>query len=192
MKFCAECGASNVSHRIPEGDTHARHVCGACGFINYVNPKVIAGSIPTWEDQILLCRRAIEPRVGLWTLPAGFLEMGETMSEGAKREALEEANAHVDIGDLYALYSVPHISQVYALFVGTLSEPIFSPGDESLEVALYREEEIPWDDIAFPAIHKTLELYFEDRRTGRFRTHAGDIVRTLGEQVEPLYRIRSN
>lgn len=192
MKFCAECGANDIHHRIPEGDTHPRDVCAGCGFINYVNPKVIAGCIPVWDNQLLLCRRAIEPRVGLWTLPAGFLEMGETMSEGAKREAFEEANAQVEIGDLYSLYSVPHISQVYAFFIGTLAEPSFSPGEESLEVALYREEDIPWDSIAFPAIHKTLQLYFEDRRNGRFRIHAGDIVRTAGEPAELLYRIRSN
>lgn len=192
MRFCPECGAAEVSHRIPAGDTHSRHVCDACGYVHYVNPKVIAGCIPVWEGQVLLCRRSIEPRRGYWTLPAGFLELGETMSEGARREALEEANARVEIGNLYALYSVPHISQVYALYSAELLDLDFSPGDESSEVALYREEDVPWDSIAFPAILKTLELYFEDRRRGRFRTHAGDIVRRPDGPVQPLYRIRSN
>jgi len=159
--------------------------------VHYVNPKIIAGSIPVWEGRILMCKRAIEPRRGFWTLPAGFLELGETMSEGARREALEEANARVEIGDLYALYSVPHISQIYALFSGSLLDVDFSPGRESSQVVLYREEDIPWGEIAFPAIRKTLELYFEDRRRGRFRTHAGDIIRESGKAHEPIYRIRS-
>jgi ADP-ribose pyrophosphatase YjhB (NUDIX family) len=191
VRFCLECGAGEVRRRIPDGDTHTRDVCDACGYVHYVNPKIIAGSIPVWEGRILMCKRAIEPRRGFWTLPAGFLELGETMSEGARREALEEANARVEIGDLYALYSVPHISQVYALFSGSLLDVDFSPGSESSQVVLYREEDVPWGEIAFPAIRKTLELYFEDRRRGRFRTHAGDIIRESGKAHEPLYRIRS-
>ncbi len=177
MKYCLECGSSEVEHRIPAGDNMPRHVCGSCGYIHYVNPKVIAGCLPVWNDQVLMCKRAIEPRYGLWTLPAGFLEMGETLAEGASREAWEEAYAKVEIGRLYALFSVPHISQVYAIFHVRLVDLDFAPGEESLETALYFEEEIPWDTIAFPAVHKTLELYFEDRREGRLRTHTGEIRR---------------
>lgn len=191
MNFCTHCGERLV-RQVPEGDSRLRHVCPACRHVHYVNPKVVAGAIPQWEGQILLCRRAIEPRRGGWTLPAGFLEDGETMAEGARREAIEEAHASVEIEELYALYSVPHISQVYAFFRSRLLDLDFRPGAESLEVRLYREEEIPWRELAFPAVHKTLELFFADRRQGRFRTHAGDILRHPGERFEPIFRIRSN
>jgi len=191
VNYCPECGAAAVSLRVPPGDTRARQLCERCGHIAYVNPKMVAGAIPVWEEKVLLCRRAIEPRAGLWTLPAGFLELGETMAEGARREALEEANADVEIGDLYALYSVPHISQVYALFRARLLDASVAPGEESLEVALFSEEAIPWAEIAFPAIGKTLELYFEDRGRGRYRTHAGDILRASQEDPTAIFRIRS-
>ena len=173
MKFCSQCGCQ-LELRVPEGDNRQRHVCSSCGAIHYQNPKVVTGCIPEWQGRVLLCRRAIAPRYGLWTLPAGFLENGETMSEGAAREALEEANAKLEVGELFAIYSVPHINQVYAFFRSRLLDPEVWPGEESLEVVLANESEIPWDDIAFPAVHKTLELYFEDRRSGRFRTHSGE------------------
>lgn len=192
MNYCPECGSDALVTRVPEGDTHAREVCESCGYVHYVNPKVIVGCIPTWGERVLLCKRAIEPRRGWWTLPAGFLEMGETMAEGAQREALEEANAVVETGALFAIYSVPHISQVYALFQAELQNDQVSAGEESLEVGLYLESEIPWDEIAFPAMHRTLELFFENRREGRYRTHGGDIVRRIGDEPETIFRIISS
>jgi len=167
MKYCCQCGAS-VSLRVPHGDDRRRHVCDACGAIHYQNPKVIAGCIPVWEDRVLLCKRAIEPRLGYWTLPAGFMELGETLAEAARREALEEANVEVEIGPLYVIYSLPHFSQVYAFFRATMLEPRFSAGQESLEVRLFREEEIPWEQLSFATVQRSLHLFFGDRRRGGY------------------------
>jgi len=142
MKFCSECG-SKVVLRIPEGDTLPRYICPNCHAIHYQNPKVIVGCIPEWENKILLCKRAIAPHRGKWTLPAGFMENHETLIQGATRETFEEANARVEIRKLYAIYSLPHISQVYVLFRAKLLDLDFSPGIESLEVRLFEEQEIP-------------------------------------------------
>jgi len=142
MKFCSNCGAP-VTSRIPPGDTLPRHVCDACHAIHYQNPRMVVGCIPEWDDRILLCRRAIEPRHGLWTVPAGYMENGETTFAGAQRETLEEANARVEIGPLYALYNIPHINQVYILFRARLLDTDVSPGAETLEVRLLAEAEIP-------------------------------------------------
>jgi ADP-ribose pyrophosphatase YjhB (NUDIX family) len=142
---------------------------------------MVVGCLPEWQDRLLLCRRAIEPRYGLWTLPAGFMELGETLQEGAARETLEEAGAQVEMGELYTLFNLPHINQVYLLFRSRLLELDFAPGTESLEVALFREQEVPWMDIAFPVIRETLWLYFRDRARGDFGLHTGDIVRVPGE-----------
>ena len=174
MKFCSQCGAT-VEHKVPEGDTLPRYVCDACDTIHYQNPKVVTGCIPEWEDKILLCRRAIEPRTGLWTLPAGFMENSETSSEGAARETLEEACARVEIGDLYALFNIPHISQVYLLFRARLLDLDYSPGLESLEVNLFAEHEIPWDEIAFAVVKETLQRYFKDRARGVYSLQVDDI-----------------
>jgi ADP-ribose pyrophosphatase YjhB (NUDIX family) len=174
IKFCNSCGAE-VTHRIPEGDTLLRAVCDACGSIHYVNPKIVVGCLPVWEDRILICKRAIEPRYGLWTLPAGFMEMNESASEGAAREALEEANARVEIEDLYTVYSIPHISQVYMMFRARLIDADVSPGAESLEVKLVTEEEIPWDALAFQMVRRTLEHFLADRKRGTFLPRFGDI-----------------
>lgn len=174
IRHCNACGAA-VESRVPAGDTHARAVCPACGHIQYQNPKVVVGSVPVWEDRILLCRRAIEPRHGKWTLPAGFMEQGETAPEGAAREALEEANARIDVEQLYTLFSVPHISQVYLIFRARLLDLGFSPGDESLEVKLVREEDIPWDQLAFASVRRTLVHYCEDRKSGVFLPRFGEI-----------------
>lgn len=176
MNYCSTCGAP-VSLKVPAGDTLPRHVCTACATIHYQNPKVVVGCIPEWEDRILLCKRAIEPRYGLWTLPAGFMENQETLQQGAARETLEEAEARVRVGELYTLFNLPHISQVYALFRSQLLDLDFGPGSESLEVVLMREDEIPWAELAFPVIHESLKLYFQDRAAGRFRLHCGDIER---------------
>lgn len=174
INFCNSCGKT-VTHRIPEGDSLARAVCDACGTIQYQNPKIVVGCLPTHGDRILICKRAIEPRYGLWTLPAGFMENDESAAEGAAREALEEANARVEIQDLYTVYSIPHISQVYMMFRARLLDADVSPGVESLEVKLVREEEIPWDQLAFAMVKRTLEHFLEDRRRGSFTVRFGDI-----------------
>ncbi len=145
--------------------------------VHYQNPKVVVGCIPAWEDKILLCRRAIEPRSGLWTLPAGFMERGETTQAGAARETLEEANARVEVGPLYSLFNLPHIDQVYLLFRSRLLDLDFYPGEESSEVRLFSEAEIPWGELAFPVVRETLVLYFRDQVTGYQGMYSGDIVR---------------
>lgn len=174
MNFCSNCGAP-VEVRIPDGDTLPRHVCPSCGAIHYSNPKLVIGSIPEWEGSILLCRRAIEPRHGLWTLPAGFMENNETIVQAAMRETVEEANANVEIGELYALYNLPHISQVYMMFRARLLDLSFRPGIETLEVKLFTEAEIPWEALAFRTIRETLKRFFEDRGSGKYRFHIGTI-----------------
>ena len=176
MKFCSDCGAA-VSLKIPAGDSLPRYVCDACATINYQNPKMIVGCIAEWENRILLCRRAIEPRMGLWTVPAGFMENGETTAQGASRETLEEANARVEVGPLYAMYNIPHINQVYILFRARLLDLDFSAGTESLEVKLFDEADIPWEQIAFATVRNTLTHYYTDRKAGEYRFHLGTIER---------------
>ncbi|MEN8179989.1 MAG: NUDIX hydrolase [Pseudomonadota bacterium] len=176
MKYCSHCGAE-VEVKVPDGDNRPRFICRECDSIHYQNPKVVVGCIPVWEDRILLCRRAIEPRYGLWTLPAGFMENGETTQEGAARETMEEANARVEVGNLYSLFNLPRIDQVYMLFRSQLLDLDFGPGDESLEVMLFREEEIPWKEIAFPVVEETLKLFFTDLGNGGFPLREGTIVR---------------
>ncbi|MGU9957258.1 MAG: NUDIX hydrolase [Arenicellales bacterium WSBS_2016_MAG_OTU3] len=176
MKFCSECAAP-VLVRIPDGDNRPRHVCANCNTIHYSNPKVVAGCVVTWEDKILLCKRAIQPRYGLWTVPAGFLENGETVQAGAQRETMEEACAHVEIDDLYAVYNIAHVDQIYMIFRGHLNAPVFATGLESLEVGLYKEDEIPWDKLAFKVVTETLMRFYSDQKRGSFRPFVGDIVR---------------
>ncbi len=177
MKFCSNCGAP-VTLRVPPGDTLPRHVCDACHAIHYQNPRMVVGCIAEWEDKILLCRRGIEPRHGLWTVPAGYMENGETTFEGAMRETLEEANARVEIGPLYALYNIPHISQVYILFRAKLLDENIKAGAETLEVRLFCEHEIPWDQLAFATIRNTLTHYYNDRRQEEYKFHIGTIEPT--------------
>lgn len=166
MKFCSECGSGRLEFIIPKGDSLPRYVCPDCETIHYLNPKIIVGALPIWEDKILLCKRAIEPRYGKWTFPCGFMENEETVEEGACRETLEEANARIRITGLQSIYSIPHISQVYMVFHSNLEDLDFSPGEESLEVGLFREEDVPWDEIAFSAVKFSLESYFRDRKKG--------------------------
>jgi ADP-ribose pyrophosphatase YjhB (NUDIX family) len=166
MNFCSQCG-SRVSLRIPPGDHLARHVCDACGAIHYQNPRVVVGCVPEYEGRILICKRAIEPRLGYWTVPAGFMENGETLQQGAARECYEEALAEVEIGSLLSLVTVLGAHQVHVFFRAQLGKPEFGPGPESLEVKLVTPDEIPWADIAFPSTRFTLERYLEDRRAGR-------------------------
>ncbi|MCB1791960.1 MAG: NUDIX hydrolase [Gammaproteobacteria bacterium] len=179
MKYCSVCG-NEVHVTIPQGDNRPRHVCVHCGTIHYHNPKVVAGCIAYWQDKVLMCRRAIEPRLGLWTVPAGFMENGETTYEGAMRETLEEANARVAVDNLYVTVNLPHINQVYMLFRGRLLDLEFSPGEESLDVALMTQEQIPWDSMAFPTVTEALQLYFADRERGSFPVRMLDIVREGG------------
>ena len=174
INYCSRCGAS-VSLKIPPGDTLERHVCASCGTIHYQNPKLVVGSLPEWQDKVLLCRRAIEPRRGMWTLPAGFMENNETLPQAAVRETVEEACARIEIGEMFTLISVPHISQVHAIYRARLLDLDFSPGIESLEVGLFSENEIPWQEIAFRTIALTLRHYFADRRTGSFGFHTSEL-----------------
>ncbi|MBI4809403.1 MAG: NUDIX hydrolase [Nitrosomonadales bacterium] len=179
MNFCPTCGAP-VELRTPQDDHRERHVCTACHTIHYQNPKIIAGAIPEWTDgRILLCRRAIEPRHGLWTLPAGFMENGETTTQAAARETLEEANARIEVLGLYAMYNLPYIDQVQLLFRARLLDLDFSPGVESLEVELFSEEQIPWDTLAFRPISYTLKHFFDDRRRGDFKFRSADLERPV-------------
>ncbi|MDA7085405.1 NUDIX hydrolase [Pseudomonas sp. SA3-5] len=163
MKFCSQCG-SPVTLRIPEGDNRLRHVCEHCHTIHYQNPRIIAGCLPVWGQRVLLCRRAIEPRRGYWTLPAGFMENGETLEQAAARETHEEACARVRDLSLYTLFDLPHINQVYMFFRADLVDLDFAVGEESLEVQLFEESEIPWSELAFPTVGRTLECYFADRQ----------------------------
>ena len=167
VKYCSACGSA-TERRIPEGDQHLRDVCSRCHTIHYQNPKVITGSLPVYQDKVLMCRRAIEPRQGFWTLPAGFMELGETAAEGAIRETLEEANAAVDIQLLYLSFDIAIFGQITMLFLATLPQPIFSAGEESEEVKLFSEDEIPWDELAFETTRVALRHFFADRKTNQF------------------------
>ncbi|KAA3617525.1 MAG: NUDIX domain-containing protein [Calditrichaeota bacterium] len=161
MKYCSNCG-NRVSLKIPEGDTHARFVCDNCHVIHYQNPRMVVGCLPIWDDKILICKRAIEPKYGLWTLPAGFMENGETVEEGALRETLEESGAEVKIERLHSLYSLPQANQVYAIYLANMTSAYFDPGTESLECKLITVDQIPWDEIAFTAIKFSLKKYVEN------------------------------
>jgi ADP-ribose pyrophosphatase YjhB (NUDIX family) len=175
MKFCSACGAT-VELRIPREDSRLRHICTECDTIHYENPKLVVGTIPVWENKILLCKRAIEPRYGLWTLPGGFMENGESTGDAAIRETLEEANARVELDDLYSMYSLPYINQVHLFFRARLLDMGFSPGIESLEVQLFSESEIPWQDLAFRPVRFSLEHYFAERKAGRFSLLVGELA----------------
>jgi ADP-ribose pyrophosphatase YjhB (NUDIX family) len=178
MNYCSQCG-KELSYTIPAGDDRHRHVCPACDTVHYQNPNIITGCIAVHEDRVLLCKRAIEPRAGLWTLPAGFLENGETLSEGALRESREEANANLALEGLYGIFDITHINQVYMLYRATLLDLSFHPGDESLETALFAESEIPWDALAFPVIGLALEHFYEDLARGDFTLKTGRIQKRM-------------
>lgn len=174
MKFCPSCGAA-TEIRVPAGDTRLRAICTRCETIHYVNPKMVLGTIPIWQDQVLLCRRAIEPRLGMWTLPAGFMEVGESTADGAMRETLEEAGARVALGPLFSVFDIPHVDQVHLFYLAELRDLNFAAGPESLEVQLFHERDIPWNTIAFRTVTATLRFYFHDRSTGVLSVHTGDI-----------------
>ena len=177
MKFCSQCGSKNIEYSVPLGDNRQRYHCLDCNSVFYENPKIVAGCIPVWKDKILMCKRGIEPRYGLWTLPAGFMENGESTKEAAERETMEEAGTKVKDSRLYALFNLPQINQVYMMFLSNLYEPAFKAGEESLDCRLCLESEIPWDQIAFPTITYSLKLFFKDRSNGRFFLHTADLKR---------------
>ena len=190
MKFCSEC-AHPVILKIPADDTRERHVCDNCGVIHYQNPKMVVGSIPVWDDGdqpcVLLCRRAIEPRHGFWTLPAGFMENGETTSDGAARETFEEAGARVEMHELFSVLNVPHVHQVHLFYRASLLDLDYVAGVESLEVKMFSEKTVPWSEIAFPTVSNTLRFFFADharvRQGGAYQLHLHDIGRP--ERLEP-------
>jgi len=176
MNFCSHCGSDDIHLQVPNGDNRLRHVCTNCGTIHYSNPKIVTGCLPIWEDRVLLAKRSIEPRLGFWNVPSGYMENGETVEEGARREVREEVIAEVNITGLHAIFSIPHINQVYMHFLGELLGPeAFGSGEESLEVRLFKESEIPWQEIAFTSSIYTLENYFADRRLGRTQLHIGQM-----------------
>jgi ADP-ribose pyrophosphatase YjhB (NUDIX family) len=174
MKYCSLCGHS-LTLRVPEDDDRERHVCANCGHVHYVNPVIVVVALPCYEDKILLCKRAIEPRYGLWTLPGGFMELGESTLEAATRETLEEAGARIDTLELYAIYHVIHIDQVHMFYRARLCDLDFAAGSESLEVRLFREDEIPWNEMAFLAVGDALRQFFRDRPSGSFPLRLADL-----------------
>lgn len=179
IKHCRECG-SPVVYRLPDdGDTRQRAVCPQCQTIHYENPLNVVGTVPYWGDTgeyILLCKRNIEPRWGKWTLPAGFMELGETTAQGAQRETDEEAGALIELGELFTLMNVARVGQVHLYYRARLLSTDFNPGHETLEARLFTEATIPWDEIAFRTVRETLECYFSDRRQGTYGFHVRDIV----------------
>jgi ADP-ribose pyrophosphatase YjhB (NUDIX family) len=175
IRFCRNCG-HEVRYTIPDDDNRERAVCPSCGFIHYENPLNVVGTVPVWGEQVLLCRRAIEPRRGYWTLPAGFLELGETTAAGAVRETDEEAGARIDLGPLFTLLNVVRVGQVHLFYLATLRDTEFAPGPESLDARLFHEHEVPWEEIAFRTVKETLHRFFEDRRKGEFGVHCADIA----------------
>jgi ADP-ribose pyrophosphatase YjhB (NUDIX family) len=170
IQYCNQCGA-NVTFSIPPGDSLPRHVCNVCGHIHYENPRLVVGCVVEWDDKILLCRRAIEPRRGYWTLPAGFMENGETTSQAAIRETHEEAGARILIDAPFAMISIAHINQVHLFYRGRMASPHFAAGEESLEVSLYQPEQIPWNELAFRSVALCLERYLADHASGEYSFH---------------------
>lgn len=178
MKYCSSCG-SKVELKVPQDDNFPRYCCTNCDAIHYQNPNIVTGTIPIMKDRILLCKRAIHPRPGMWTLPAGFLENGETLGQGAFRETLEETNTEVKMGNLYAIFNIPQISQVYMLFFAEVLREDFGETPESLEVKLFKEEEIPWQELAFPFVPIVLKNYFADRKVNKFDLKVETIERPV-------------
>jgi len=174
IDFCARCGTA-TEQRVPADDNRARAVCPSCGHVHYINPLNVVGTLPVWEDKVLLCRRNIEPRKGLWTLPAGFMEMHETTEEGALRETIEEAGARIEMQGIYSILNVVPAGQVHFFYRARLLDTQFDPGPETIEAKLFDERDIPWDELAFRTVKMTLERFFEDRQTGHFGMLCADL-----------------
>jgi ADP-ribose pyrophosphatase YjhB (NUDIX family) len=176
IKHCKNCGTA-VVYRLPDdGDTKQRAVCPVCHTVHYENPLNVVGTIPVWGEQVLLCKRAIEPRYGKWTLPAGFMELNETVSEGAARETVEEAGALFEMGAFFSLVNIPSVGQVHLFYRAKLLSDQFDPGSETIEARLFTEDEIPWNEIAFKTVAETLKRFFADRRLGHYGIHVFDIA----------------
>ena len=175
IKHCRVCGAP-AAYRVPVDDNRERATCTACGEIHYENPINVVGTVPVWGEQVLLCRRNIEPRYGFWTLPAGFLELGESTAEGALRETDEEAGARIELQGLFTVLNVVRVGQLHLYYRARMLDTTLAPGPETIEARLFREDEVPWDQIAFRTVRQTLEHYFADRTSGVFPVHAGDIA----------------
>ena len=175
IKHCRVCG-TEVAYRMPADDNRERAVCPACGEIHYENPLNVVGTVPVWQEQVLLCRRNIEPRYGLWTLPAGFMELGETTSEGAARETVEEAGAKIEMGELFTMLDVVRVGQVHLVYRARMLDTTLDPGPETIEARLFREDEVPWDELAFRTVRETLQHFFADRRRGVYTLHVGTIA----------------
>lgn len=173
-KFCKACG-SKVEYQVPADDNRERATCTACHTVHYENPLNVVGTVPVWDDKVLLCRRNIEPRHGYWTLPAGFMELAETTEQGALRETEEEAGARVELQGLFTLLNVPRVGQVHFFYRARLLDTDFAPGPETIEARLFSEDEVPWEELAFRTVRETLRRYFDDRRTGQFGLHCADI-----------------
>jgi ADP-ribose pyrophosphatase YjhB (NUDIX family) len=174
IKHCRACGSA-VLYRTPADDNRDRATCTACETIHYENPVNVVGTLPVFEDKVLLCRRNIEPRLGLWTLPAGFMELGETTEEGALRETIEEAGARIELEGLFSMLNVVRAGQVHLFYRARMLDTHLDPGPETIEARLFVEDEVPWDEIAFRTTKRTLEFFFEDRRAGRFGVHLADV-----------------
>jgi ADP-ribose pyrophosphatase YjhB (NUDIX family) len=175
IKHCKTCGGA-VEYGVPADDNRERATCTVCHTVHYENPINVVGTVPVWGEQVLLCRRNIEPRYGYWTLPAGFMEMGETTAEGAVRETIEEAGARIELQGLFSVINVVRAGQLHLFYRARLLDTDFAPGPETIEAQLFREAEIPWDEIAFHTVRETLERYFDDTRKGRFEVHSGDVI----------------
>jgi ADP-ribose pyrophosphatase YjhB (NUDIX family) len=179
IKHCRVCG-SITQYRVPPGDNRERAICTACNEIHYENPINVVGTVPVWGDQVLLCRRNIEPRYGLWTLPAGFLELGESLADGALRETVEEAGAHIELQELLTVLNVVRVGQVHFFYRARMLDMHLDPGPETIEARLFREDEVPWDELAFRTVRLTLEHFFVQRRLPNadaqaFELHCGDV-----------------
>ena len=174
IKHCKACGGA-VCYAVPADDNRDRAVCTVCKTIHYENPINVVGTVPVWGDQVLLCRRNIEPRFGLWTLPAGFLEIGESTADGAIRETVEEAGARIELQGLFTVLNVVRVAQLHLYYRARLHDIDFAPGPETIEAQLFREDQIPWDELAFRTVRETLKCYFDDRRKGQFSVHCADI-----------------
>jgi ADP-ribose pyrophosphatase YjhB (NUDIX family) len=176
IKFCKNCGTAVVYRQPDDGDTKNRAVCPACNTVHYENPLNVVGTVPVWDDKVLLCKRNIEPRKGKWTLPAGFMELEETTAEGAARETVEEAGAQFEMQSLFSVLSVPRVGQVHLFYRAKLTSDQFNPGFETMEAKLFAEADIPWDEIAFRTVKVTLEKYFSDKAKGNYSVHEADIT----------------
>ena len=174
IKHCPSCGAA-VAYVVPKDDNRERAVCPACKAIHYENPLNVVGTVPVWGEQVLLCKRAIEPRYGFWTLPAGFMELGETLADGAIRETVEEAGAKIELQDLFTVMNVVRVGQVHLFYRARMIDATLDPGPETLEARLFHEHEIPWDEIAFRTVRETLQHFFACRRNASYPLHCGDI-----------------